>query len=149
MTTLEVFPWLRLNQTLLRYFKFILCGHFAVKNTTFKGFMMSRKKSKGGGVIATQPVFFNGKKHNNEVFMFDWANTSKVCTLFYLFWWKPCLDVLSHLSQPRKYIFWSQKWRRHLILTIFDNFRYFWHEIVYDVTVTSFMGCWYLFGING
>ena len=56
---------------------------------------------------------------------------------------KTCLELLSHLSQPHKFTFWSQKWQKTLILTIFQNFRYFGHGIAYDVTVTSYMGCWY------
>ena len=36
-----------------------------------------------------------------------------------------------------------------LDLDDFDNFHYFGHDIAYDVTVTSYMGYWYLFVING
>ena len=37
--------------------------------------------------------------------------------------------------------FWSQKLQKPLTLMIVDNFHYFWYDIGYDVTVTSYMRC--------
>ncbi len=77
--------------------------------------MVSRQKSRVRGVIATQPVLFNGKSTKNEIFHVYWASICKKFVLYAIFcWWKPHLEVFSPLSQPYKYTLWSQKWRKSL-----------------------------------
>ncbi len=103
----------------------------------------------GGGGHCNPVCTFQWEKHKNDVFHVLVSKYLQICVLCCLFWWKPCLDVLSYLSQPQNYTFSSQNgenpwfWWFLTIFVIFDM------TLVMTSQSRHTWGCWYLFGING
>ena len=113
---------LKRQKILPKRFYEIVSSHFAVKKSEIPpstGSWCPVKSRRWGGESLRPSLYFTMEKQKNDVLV------SKCFQSLYFMLFisiKPCLDVLSHPSQPHKYTYWSQKWQKPLVLTIFDNF---------------------------
>ena len=63
--------------------------------------------------------------------------------LFGLFEVRTCVSILWHTSLPKNATFAWKNSEKTMILAIFGDFRVFWHDVTYDVTVASYKVCLY------
>ena len=88
-------------------------------------------------------VDFQLKLHTHYVFLLSEYTFTMFHLIFGLFEVRTCVSLQWHTLLRKKINFCLKKWREPVILTIFADFRVFWHDVTNDVTVTSCNVCLY------